>query len=50
MFVYESVPGTAVENFKATENVVSFKVCGETDFQFTLEWKQMQNTLYTWMM
>ena len=26
MFVYESVPGTAVENFKATE----------TDFQFTL--------------
>ena len=35
-FVYESVPGTAVENFKATENVVSFKVCGETDFQFTL--------------
>ena len=36
MFVYESVPGTAVENFKATENVVSFKVCGETDFQFTL--------------
>ena len=26
MFVYESVPGTAVENFKATENVVSFKV------------------------
>ena len=36
LFVYESVPGTAVENFKATENVVSFKVCGETDFQFTL--------------
>ena len=36
LFVYESVPGTAVENFKATENVGSFKVCGETDFQFTL--------------
>ena len=32
----KNVPGTAVENFKATENVVSFKVCGETDFQFTL--------------
>ena len=27
---------TFKENFKATENVVSFKVCGETDFQFTL--------------
>lgn len=37
MFVYESVPGTAVENFKATENVVSFKVSGDKDAQFTLE-------------
>ena len=37
MFVYESVPGTAVENFKATDQVVSFKVYGEKDAQFTLE-------------
>ena len=37
MFVYESVPGTAVENFKATDQVVSFKVSGEKDAQFTLE-------------
>ena len=37
MFAYESVPGTAVENFKATENVVSFKVSGDKDAQFTLE-------------
>lgn len=37
MFVYESVPGTAVENFKATDQVVSFKVSGEIDAQFTLE-------------
>lgn len=37
MFVYESVPGTAVENFKATENVVSFNVSGDRDAQFTLE-------------
>ena len=37
MFVYESVPGTAVENFKATENVVSFHVSGDRDAQFTLE-------------
>lgn len=37
MFVYESVPGTAVENFKATENVISFLVSGDRDAQFTLE-------------
>lgn len=37
MFVYESVPGTAVENFKVSENVVSFKVSGEGDVQITLE-------------
>ena len=37
MFVYESVPGTAVEGFKASENVVTFKVSGEKDAQFTLD-------------
>ncbi len=37
MFVYESVPGTAVENFKADEDTVSFKVSGTKDAQFTLE-------------
>ena len=37
MFVYESVPGTDVENFKVSENVVSFKVSGEGDAQITLE-------------
>lgn len=37
MFVYESVPGTAVESFKATEDEVSFKVSGTQDAQFTLE-------------
>ena len=31
------VPGTAVENFKVSENVVSFKVSGEGDAQITLE-------------
>ncbi len=36
MFVYESVPGTAVENFSATEEEVSFLVSGEKDAQFTL--------------
>ncbi len=37
MFVYESVPGTAVENFRADEDTVSFKVSGMKDAQFTLE-------------
>lgn len=37
MFVYESVPGTAVENFKATESEISFLVSGNQDAQFTLE-------------
>lgn len=37
MFIYESVPGTAVENLKVTEDVVAFTVSGEKDAQFTLE-------------
>ena len=36
MFVYESVPGTTVENFKAGADVVSFKVSGFEDAQFTV--------------
>ncbi len=36
-FVYESVPGTAVENLKSSENEVSFKVSGPDDSQITLE-------------
>lgn len=37
MFVYESVPGTAVSNFAQTENGVSFVVEGAEDAQITLE-------------
>lgn len=37
MFVYESVPGTAVTNFKASEQVVTFTVSAMQDAQFTLE-------------
>lgn len=37
MFVYESVPGTAVENFKMEGGAVSFKVSAPKDVQFTLE-------------
>lgn len=36
MFVYESVPGTAVEGFKASDDMVSFNVFGEKDAQFTV--------------
>ena len=37
MFVYESVPGTAVTGFKATGEMVSFRVEGKEDVQITLE-------------
>ena len=37
MFVYESVPGTAVPNFAVTETGVSFQVEGNEDAQITLE-------------
>ena len=37
MFVYESVPGTAVTNFNAYEQVVTFSVSAMQDVQFTLE-------------
>ena len=37
MFVYESVPGTAVEHFEVTEDSVSFEVSGPEDAQITLE-------------
>ena len=37
VFVYESVPGTAVNHFDVTENRVEFKVEGLEDAQITLE-------------
>ena len=37
LFVYESVPGTAVHNFAATADEVVFQVEGYTDSQVTLE-------------
>ncbi len=37
MFVYESVPGTAVEKFNCTSEVVSFMVEGKEDAMITLE-------------
>ena len=36
MFVYESVPGTAVEHFSVSSNEVSFQISGIKDSQFTL--------------
>ena len=47
MFVYESVPGTAVENLKVTENTIVFQVSGPKDAQFTLELEPEQEyTVY----
>ena len=37
MFVYESVPGTAVHGFKADENDVTFVVEGPENASITLE-------------
>lgn len=37
MFVYESVPGTAVNNLYVDENCISFSVEGKEDVQITLE-------------
>ena len=37
MFVYESVPGTAVEHFKVTDDSVTFTVEGSKDAQITVQ-------------
>lgn len=37
LFVYESVPGTAVHAFKRDENGIRFEVYGETDVRITVE-------------
>ena len=37
MFVYESVPGSSVENFLETDTEVTFSVSAPGDVQFTLE-------------
>ena len=37
MFVYESVPGTAVNHFQAGDTAVQFSVEGEKDAQITIQ-------------
>lgn len=37
MFVYESVPGTAVQGFAVTDNAVHFQVEGVKDAQITVQ-------------
>ncbi len=37
MFVYESVPGSTVENFRATDTEVNFRISAPEDVNFTLE-------------
>lgn len=36
-FVFESVPGSAVFNFKSDEKATSFSIAGNSDVQITLE-------------
>lgn len=43
MFVYESVPGTTVLNFKQTEGETEFTVEGKEDAQITLELEPEQS-------
>ncbi len=40
MFVYESVPGTAVFNLKETDTEMSFRVEGAEDAQITVEMEE----------
>ncbi len=40
MFVYESVPGTAVSQFMVTDSGVTFQVEGPEDAQITLEMEE----------
>ena len=37
MFVYEAVPGTAVEHFTVSNNGVEFSVEGDKDAQLTIQ-------------
>ncbi len=49
LFVYESVPGTCVTNFKSDDQVTEFKVYGTTDSSITIglepetEYKVLEN-------
>lgn len=40
LFVYESEPGTSVNDFQVTENGVSFTVCGDEDAMITVGLKE----------
>lgn len=40
MFVYESVPGTSVNDFVANDKGVSFNVCGDEDAQLIIGLKE----------
>ncbi|MFI3207568.1 MAG: endosialidase [Eubacteriales bacterium] len=42
MFVYESVPGTAVSSFKIVDDGMTFAVCGNKDVQITVELEPKQ--------
>ncbi|MDR0963896.1 MAG: endosialidase [Clostridium sp.] len=43
LFLYESVPGTTVYNFKESDNEITFTVEGNEDAQITVGLKESQN-------
>ena len=45
-FVYESVPGTKVENYKEEDRTVYFLVEGNAATQITLDLEEEKNTAY----
>ena len=49
MFVYESVPGTAVKDFAVTDTTVTFKVEGFEDARSRYSWRMTASTRSTRM-
>ncbi len=47
LFVYESVPGTAVTDFAERENGVSFTVCGNKDAEITVQLAEQSQYVIT---
>ena len=48
MFVYESVPGTSVNNFAVKNNEVTFAVSGAQDAQITIQLEEdMEYEVFT---
>lgn len=49
MFVYESVPGSAVENFKLTDTEVAFQISAPEEYSLHWNLSRRVNTKCFWM-